>query len=67
MNGKTVIQLLKKAGWRHVSTHGSHHKLKKEGHYPVIVPVHAGKDLKIGTLRNIEKSTGVILRQRRKS
>ena len=62
MDGKTVIKILKKAGWKHVSTQGSHHKMKKLGHPPIIVPMHSHKDLKPGTLRNIEKVTGVKLK-----
>ena len=62
MDGKTVIKILKKDGWQHVSTHGSHHKMKKSGHPPIVVPVHSKKDLKPGTLRSIEKATGVKLK-----
>lgn len=62
MNGKAIIKILKKAGWRHVSIHGSHHKLKKEGYLPIVVPVHGSKDLKPGTLKNIERITGIKLK-----
>lgn len=62
MDGKSVIKKLKTAGWLHVSTHGSHYKMKKSGWPPIIVPVHGKKDLKLGTLINIEKVTGVKLR-----
>lgn len=62
MDGKTVIKILKKAGWLHVGTQGSHHKMKKNGFAPIIVPVHGKKDLKLGTLSSIEKATGVKLK-----
>lgn len=62
VDGKTVIKLLEKSGWNHVSTHGSHHKMKKVGSPPIVVPVHGKKDLRPGTLRNIEKVTGVKLK-----
>lgn len=62
MDGKTVIKLLEKAGWQHVSTNGSHHKMKKQGCSPIVVPVHNKKDLKPGTLKNIERTTGVKLK-----
>ncbi len=62
MDGKTVIKKLKKAGWNHVSTHGSHHKMKKTGCLTIVVPVHGNKDLKPGTLHKIEKVTGVKLK-----
>jgi len=50
------------AGWIHASTQGSHHKMKKTGFPPIIVPVHGKKDLKPGTLRNIERATSVKLK-----
>jgi predicted RNA binding protein YcfA (HicA-like mRNA interferase family) len=61
MNGKEVIAILKKHGWSHASTRGSHYKLEKEGLRAVPVPVHGTKDLGIGLLRAIEKQTGVKL------
>ena len=62
MDGKSIIKLLIKAGWEHVSTHGSHHKMKKPGFAPIVVPVHGKKDLKPGTLKNIERATKVKLK-----
>lgn len=62
MDGKTIIKILEKSGWQHVSTHGSHHKMKKFGFPSIIVPVHVYKDLKPGTLHNIEKASGVKLK-----
>lgn len=62
MDGKTVIKLLEQAGWKHTRTRGSHHILKKPGHLPIVVPVHGKKDLKVGTLKNIEKITGIKLK-----
>ncbi len=59
MDGKSVIKQLKQAGWIHIGTHGSHHKMKKAGMPPIVVPVYGKKDLKPGTLRNIERATGV--------
>lgn len=62
MDGKTVIKKLKHLGWEHVSTHGSHFKLKKPGCLPIVVPIHGNKDLKPGTLRSIERTAGVRLK-----
>ena len=63
MDGKTIIKILQKHGWVHTSTHGSHHKMKKPGYKPIIVPVHGKKDLKPGTLNNIKRMTGVELKK----
>lgn len=62
MDGKSIIKQLKQEGWQHVSTQGSHYKLKKSGFPPIVVPVHGKKDLRPGTLRNIERATGVKLK-----
>ncbi len=62
MDGKTIIKKLEQSGWEHVSTQGSHHKMKKPGYLPIVVPVHGKKDLRPGTLRNIERATGVKLK-----
>lgn len=59
VDGKTIIKILKEFGWDHISTHGSHHKMKKIGMPPIVVPVHGKKDLKPGTLSNIERATGI--------
>ena len=59
MDSKAVIKALKKDGWIEVDQKGSH----KQFHHPtktgrVTVP-HPVKDLKIGTLKSIEKQSGV--------
>ena len=36
--------------------------MKKPGMPPIVVPVHGKKDLKPGTLRNIERVTGIKLK-----
>jgi len=54
MNGKQVIKALEKEGWMLLRVSGSHHRLVKDGK-KVSIPVHGAKDLKSGTLKNIEK------------
>jgi predicted RNA binding protein YcfA (HicA-like mRNA interferase family) len=60
MNGKQVLKILEANGWVQTRINGSHHLLKK-GDASVVVPVHGAKDLKIGTLKDIEKKSGVKL------
>ncbi len=67
MTGKEIIKILVKAGWVHVSTRGSHYKLKKTGYQSVPVPVHGNKDLGIGLIKTIEKQTGTKLINRSKN
>ncbi len=55
-----MCQVLKKHGWKHVRTKGSHHAFKKTGHTAtIIVPVHGKKDLKPGTQRAIMSDAGL--------
>ena len=61
MNGKDVVALLKKNGWEHTTTRGSHYKMEKSGYRSVPVPVHGNKDLGLGLLKAIEKQTGIKL------
>ena len=60
ISGKRMCQVLKKQGWKHVRTKGSHHSFKKTGHVAtIIVPVHGNKDLKPGTQRAIMNDAGL--------
>ncbi len=59
MNGKQVIQVLKVAGW--VQDVGGRHVIMIKAKRRVPVPVHGGRDIPIGTLKSIEKATGVKL------
>jgi len=58
MNGKEVIKILKDNGWVVKRIRGSHYMMS-DGSKTVPVAVHRGKDMPIGTLKSIEKSTGV--------
>lgn len=60
MNGKQAIKLLTAQGFVVLRVSGSHHILAKDG-LRVTVPVHGSTDLKIGTLKSIEKQSGVKL------
>jgi len=61
MNSRQVISMLQAAGWQLRRVKGSHHVYGKEGRRPVVVP-HPEKDLPIGTIKAIEKQSGVRLR-----
>jgi len=57
MKPKDLIKRLKKAGWKHDRTHGSHYILKKDNE-TVTIPLH-NTDMKPGLLNNILKKTGL--------
>ena len=62
MTSRDVIRALESAGWRLVAVRGSHHQFKhptKPGRVTVPHPV---RDIKIGTLKSIERQSGVRLR-----
>lgn len=61
MDAKEVLKILLKEGFKEVSQKGSHKKLTK-GEKTVIVPMHGTKDIPKGTLKSIEKQSGVPIR-----
>lgn len=64
MTSREVIARLMKAGWRQVRQRGCHVQLKKDGVVALVTVPHPKKDLKLGTLRSIEKASGVTLMER---
>lgn len=60
MKGTEIIKKLRENGWELDRIKGSHHIMKK-GKQIVPVPVHGTKDIPTGTLKSIEKQTGVKL------
>ena len=61
MTSREVKKLLKQAGWTFESG-GKHQKgVSPDGKTKVPIPEHGGKDIKIGTLKAIEKQTGIKL------
>ncbi len=61
VNGKQVIKALVQSGFQVIRVSGSHHILSN-GQRKVTVPVHGSADMKIGTLKSIEKQAGVKLK-----
>lgn len=62
MDSSTVVNKLKENGWRHIRTKGDHWYFRKDGvQRPTCVP-HPNKDLPIGTLKAIERQTGIKLK-----
>ncbi len=64
MNFNALIKLLKKEGWQ-IQAGGRHVKAVK-GKQRVPIPAHGKKDIKLGTLKNIEKLTGVAITKGKK-
>jgi predicted RNA binding protein YcfA (HicA-like mRNA interferase family) len=53
VSGAKVVKALERAGFIVVRISGSHHVLRHADGRTVAVPVHAGRDMPKGTLRNI--------------
>jgi predicted RNA binding protein YcfA (HicA-like mRNA interferase family) len=62
MKSADVIKVLTANGWAQTRQKGSHCQFRKEGNPNVVTVPHPKKDLPIGTLRSIEKQSGLTLR-----
>jgi len=64
-SGEQVVRAFKRAGWHVARQKGSHVIMEKEGfdetlffHVTPSIPVHKGKDVKKGTLRDLIRDAG---------
>jgi len=63
-NGQEVVKAFQKAGWGITRRRSSHVILEKEGQEATLsVPVHKGKNIKRGTLRDLIKDAGMSVDQ----
>jgi predicted RNA binding protein YcfA (HicA-like mRNA interferase family) len=62
MDSRSVIAALKADGWVQVAQKGSHIQLKHPTKPGRVTVVHPKKDIPTGTLRSIEKQSGLKLR-----
>ena len=62
MNSRQVIKAIEAEGWSHVRTTGDHFHFKHPGKKGIVTVPHPKKDIPIGTLRSIERQSGVRLR-----
>lgn len=59
-----VIKAFERAGWQVKGQKGSHVKLTKEGNVNILsIPVHKGKPLKQGLLRDQIKKAGLTVQE----
>lgn len=64
MSFREIEKILVADGWFLVRVCGSHYQYKKVGiSYTAVVPNHAGRDISIGLLKDLEKKTGLSLRR----
>ena len=61
MSGKELAKLLERNDWILLRVQGSHHVYGKPGIASRIsVPIHGNKDLKVGLLRHLLKTAGLL-------
>jgi predicted RNA binding protein YcfA (HicA-like mRNA interferase family) len=62
MDSRNVLSALKADGWREVAHEGSHVQLKHPTRKGRVTVPHPKRDLPLGTLRSIERQSGLKLR-----
>jgi predicted RNA binding protein YcfA (HicA-like mRNA interferase family) len=62
MNSRDVIAALKSDGWQQVAQKGSHVQFKNPDKPGRVTVPHPRRDIPLGTLRSIEKQSGLKLR-----
>lgn len=62
VDGCAIIRELERHGWNHVATKGDHWQFKHFTRPGRATVLHPKRDLPLGTLRSIEKQSGVKLR-----
>ncbi len=62
MHSREILTLLKRAGWSVVAQEGSHVQLKHADRPGRVTVPHPRADMPVGTLKSIERQSGVALR-----
>ncbi len=63
MRSREVLKRLKQAGWQEVRQSGSHKHLRHPDRPGTVTVPHPKADLPIGTLKSIERQSGIELRK----
>jgi predicted RNA binding protein YcfA (HicA-like mRNA interferase family) len=61
VRGERLVRALERAGFKVARVAGSHHVMRHPDGRGTTVPVHAGKDVAKGTLRNILADTRLTI------
>ena len=63
MSSSDILRLLANDGWRVVRQKGSHVQLRHPSKPGRVTVPHPNKDVPVGTLKSIEKQSGLTLRK----
>lgn len=61
MDSRTMIKILKGNGWKHIRTTGDHFHFRHTEKNGIVTVPHPKKDLPIGTVKSIERQSGIKL------
>jgi predicted RNA binding protein YcfA (HicA-like mRNA interferase family) len=61
ISSRKVIRMLEADGWKLVRITGSHHHFRHPDKPGLVTVAHPQKDVKIGTLRSLERRSGLKL------
>lgn len=64
MHSREIIRMLEEDGWHLVGTVGDHWQFRHPTKPGKVTVIHPAKDVKIKTLRSMEKQSGIKLRRR---
>jgi predicted RNA binding protein YcfA (HicA-like mRNA interferase family) len=59
MDSRTIIKILKQNGWYEVAKSGSHFQFRHAERKGRVTVPHPKKDIPIGTLKSIERQSGI--------
>lgn len=62
MNSREIIRKLEADGWRLKRVTGSHHHFTHPAKPGLVTVPHPVRDIKVGTLKSIERQAGIRLR-----
>ena len=62
MNSREIIRALERDGWSKVRVTGDHHHFRHPDKKGLVTVPHPRRDIPIGTLRSIERQSGIKLR-----
>lgn len=62
MDSRTIIKILKRNGWREVARAGSHAQFRHPDKKGRVTVPHPHKDIPVGTLKSIERQSGLKFR-----
>jgi predicted RNA binding protein YcfA (HicA-like mRNA interferase family) len=61
MDSRKIIKILKQNGWYEIAQSGSHTQLRHPERKGRVTVPHPKKDIPIGTLKSIERQSGIKL------